>query len=109
MVYIIICILFVIASISIWGWISLFKKYERLELIHTNKEDIIIEMINRIKDINNRINDIDYKGHFKADDEVGFFFNEMKDMTASLMQFVELEEIEIENFEPNKTKSIMKS
>lgn len=102
-------VLFIIAFLAIFGLINMFKRCERIEAVSESKDDIIIAMINRVKTIDARIRDIDYRGHFEADDEVGFFFNEMKEMTDSLMEFVEIEEVTIEDAEKKTNQPIIRS
>ena len=46
--------------------------------IYINNLDAVIE------DINKRLQEVDNKGTFASDDEVGFFFNSLKKMSETL-------------------------
>ena len=54
-------------------------------------ESIILNFNNRTEYINQQLKLIDDKGHFEADDEVGFFFDEMKQLGQELEQLFETE------------------
>ena len=54
-------------------------------------ENIILKVNDTIEFINRQLKIIDDKGHFEADDEVGFFFDEMKQLGQELEQLFETE------------------
>ena len=54
-------------------------------------ENIILKVNDTIEFINRQLKIIDDKGHFEADDEVGFFFEEMKQLGQELEQLFETE------------------
>ena len=56
-----------------------------------NYENIILKVNETIEFINRQLKVIDDKGHFEADDEVGFFFDEMKQLGQELEQLFETE------------------
>ena len=56
-----------------------------------NYENIILKVNDTIEFINHQLKIIDDKGHFEADDEVGFFFEEMKQLGQELEQLFETE------------------
>ena len=56
-----------------------------------NYENIILKVNDTIEFINRQLKVIDDKGHFEADDEVGFFFEEMKQLGQELEQLFETE------------------
>ena len=56
-----------------------------------NYENIILKVNDTIEFINRQLKVIDDKGHFEADDEVGFFFDEMKPLGQELEQLFETE------------------
>jgi len=56
-----------------------------------NYENIILKVNDTIEFINRQLKIIDDKGHFEADDEVGFFFEEMKQLGQELEQLFETE------------------
>ena len=54
-------------------------------------EKIILNVNNTIDLIKHQLKIIDEKGHFEADDEVGFFFEEMKQLGQELDNLFETE------------------
>ena len=57
-------------------------------------ESIILNINNTIETINHQLKLIDDKGHFEADDEVGFFFDEIKQLGNQLEELFETEEVD---------------
>tara|TARA_B100001248_G_C27203599_1_gene372434 strand:+ start:310 stop:546 length:237 start_codon:yes stop_codon:yes gene_type:complete len=53
--------------------------YYSLKRISTY-EEIILQVNDKIEYVNQQLKLIDEKGTFEADDEVGFFFQELKDV-----------------------------
>lgn len=85
--------LFVVFLASLYGNYNLLKSNESLEmeLEKANEEnELLYETISniqiRINNSNKRIEEIDSKGTFKSDDEVGYFFEELKKIQSDLNQ-----------------------
>ena len=57
-------------------------------------ELIILNINNTIETINHQLKLIDDTGHFEADDEVGFFFDELKQLGKQLEELFETEEVD---------------
>ena len=57
-------------------------------------ENIILNINNTIETINRQLKLIDDKGSFEADDEVGFFFDELKQLGTQLEELFETEEVD---------------
>ena len=57
----------------------------------TNYEAIILNINNTIESIKHQLKLIDDKGTFESDDEVGFFFQEVKQLGKQLEQLFETE------------------
>ena len=57
----------------------------------TNYEVIILNINNTIESIKHQLKLIDDKGTFESDDEVGFFFQEVKQLGQQLEQLFETE------------------
>ena len=55
-------------------------------------ETVLNEIDGIIQYITEQINEIDYKGTFKSDDEIGFFFEAISNMTNLLNNLFEQEE-----------------
>ena len=67
-------------SISAFDIRNLIKKNEAME-------DFINKQSDAIAACNTRLNNIDQKGIFYADDEIGWFFNEVKKIQEALNEF----------------------
>ena len=66
-------------------------------------EQIILNFNNTIDTIKQQLKIIDDKGHFEADDEIGFFFDEIKQLGQELDNLFETE-VEDGNKEEEKKK-----
>ena len=88
MLYIITTILFVI--LAIFFAIISFYALRRIN----EYENIILNINNTIESINRQLKLIDDKGSFEADDEVGFFFDELKQLGTQLEELFETEEVD---------------
>ena len=66
-------------------------------------ENIILKVNDTIEFINHQLKIIDDKGHFEADDEIGFFFDEIKQLGQELDNLFETE-VEDGNKEEEKKK-----
>ena len=51
-------------------------------------ENIILKVNDTIEFINHQLKIIDDKGHFEADDEVGFFFTYIKELNNDINQLI---------------------
>lgn len=87
MEYIIIAItlLFLILCYIIF---NLMKKVEKLEKINSSQEEYILEFYKLIKYSEEKIKEIDSKQLFQSDDEVGFFFTNLKDLQDLLSEYI---------------------
>ena len=69
-----------------------------------NYEKIILNINGKVELINNQLKVIDKNGHFEADDEVGFFFEEIKELNKELQQLFETEVDDASKEEEKKEK-----
>ena len=77
--------IFTLAGYAIW---NLMKKTERLETI-IEEQQILINQISTVIDESDRVlTEIDQRGSFSSDDEIGWFFKAVKEIQAVLNQFV---------------------
>tara|TARA_Y100001973_G_C5113744_1_gene289041 strand:+ start:43 stop:297 length:255 start_codon:yes stop_codon:yes gene_type:complete len=73
-------ILTIIVTILGFALYNLLKKNETLE-------DFITKQSDAINECNNRLREIDNKNIFYADDEIGWFFKEVKKIQDALNEF----------------------
>jgi len=81
---IILAILLVVFGFFIW---NLMKKVEKYEDIAQYQQNYIENISTVIGESSKRLREIDEKGTFQSDDEVGFFFNTIKEMQRILDEF----------------------
>lgn len=77
----------------IFGILAIFfaiTTFYSLRRINTY-EDLLVEISDKTDFINNQLKQIDDKGTFEADDEVGFFFTELKELNLILNNIFETE------------------
>lgn len=67
--------------------INLLLKNEKAEDIISSQKVFIEKIIESINYSENRLHKIDERGAFKSDDEIGWFFNEVKKIQNILSQF----------------------
>lgn len=73
---------------------NLLRKLEKQEDVINNQAEILasyLSYLNKISDIiefsDKKLKEVDHKESFKSDDEVGFFFEEIKQIQSALNQF----------------------
>ena len=84
---IVISILSVLVVILGYTTFNLLRKNEKAEDLILKYEKYIQELDQNIQFITKRVDEIDQKGTFKSDDEVGFFFERLKILNDLLKQF----------------------
>jgi len=80
----IICILSLIIAIGTYGIVNLLKQLEQLEEQVSFYIDVVDTVREKVLDVQVQLKEIDIKGSFEADDEVGFVFKEIKDLADDL-------------------------
>jgi uncharacterized membrane protein YraQ (UPF0718 family) len=73
-------IITIITTVLIFALFNLLKKNETLE-------DFITKQSDAVNECNNRLKEIDTKNLFYADDEIGWFFQEVKKIQDALNEF----------------------
>lgn len=68
------------AILCVASWYGLWNTMKKLEIM----EDWISSFMTRIIEINNKVNEIDYKGYFAEDDETGTIFKQLKETINQL-------------------------
>ena len=74
MIFEILCVIF--GTISIFLITLVYYSLKRI----TQYEELILQINDKIEYVNQQLKIIDEKGTFEADDEVGFFFKELKEI-----------------------------
>jgi predicted PurR-regulated permease PerM len=82
-------VIILIILVLILGYVSynLFKKVEQLERIVDSQESYISKFSNSVDFANKRLGEIDEKGTFQSDDEIGWFFESVKTLQSELNDF----------------------
>ena len=84
MIYGILSVLVVILGFTTY---NLLIKNEKAEDIILSQNKFINELNKTINYTNQRLTQIDHRGSFEADDEIGFFFKEVKQLQEKLNEF----------------------
>jgi predicted house-cleaning NTP pyrophosphatase (Maf/HAM1 superfamily) len=87
MLEIIISILGILVVILGYTTFNLLKKNENAEDIIISYVDFYNKMSNEIEKSEKRLKEIDKKGTFKSDDEIGWFFNEIVKLQNNISKF----------------------
>ena len=66
---------------------NLLRKNEKAEDIIISQSDFIKKISTQIDNSQKRLEEIDEKGTFQGDDEIGWFFNEVKIIQNDLSRF----------------------
>jgi|TARA_R110002050_G_scaffold85911_1_gene183124 hypothetical protein len=84
---IIISILSLLVVIFMYTSWNLLRKFEKQEDIITQYDDYITEFNKQIEFTDERLKKIDEKGTFKSDDEIGWFFEQIKVIQDGISRF----------------------
>ena len=84
---IIISVLSVLVILLFYTNYNLLKKNEKCEDIIKSYENYMINLSNTIEFSNSKLKEIDRKGTFDSDDEIGFFFQQLKYLQEQLNNF----------------------
>jgi hypothetical protein len=66
---------------------NLLRKNEKAEDILLSQDTFINKISTQINESQKRLQEIDNKGTFEGDDEIGWFFNEIKHIQNNLSRF----------------------
>ena len=80
-------ILAVVVVTSFFVIRNLLKQIEKLEDIQTEYENFITKQSEAINASNQRLKQIDDRGIFRSDDEIGWFWSEIKRIQDALNEF----------------------
>lgn len=79
--------LIVLTGVFLYTTINLLMKNEKLEDIIVSKESYFNDVDKQVKNILNNLEDLDSKGTFKSDDEIGWFFERFKQIISILDKY----------------------
>jgi cell division protein FtsL len=82
---ILLAILVGVLGFSTW---NLLIKLEKLEDTVQNQQKYVEDISNVLEDSSKRLREIDSKGSFSSDDEVGFFFENLKQIQSVLDAYI---------------------
>ena len=85
-IYIITALSFIILVLLYTTW-NLLRKTERQEDIVNQYNDYITQFNIQIKMSEERLKQVDEKGMFKSDDEIGWFFEQIKVIQDGISKF----------------------
>ena len=77
----------ILLAISIFIIWNLLRKNEKCEDIILNQQTYVDKVKETVTFCDEELKKIDEKGTFKSDDEIGFFFEKIKDLQLILNQF----------------------
>jgi len=83
----IIIILAILVIVLGYTTFNLLKKNEKLEEITTTYENFISELSEALLFSKNKLDEIDSRGVFKSDDEIGWFFGQIQELQKLLDEF----------------------
>jgi len=86
--YIIVTILVVLSGILSYIVFNLLRKVERYEDVTIDQTAYLQNISNLIGDSQKHLNDLDKRGVFKSDDEVGYFFTQLKKVQNELDRYM---------------------
>tara|TARA_B100001094_G_scaffold287953_1_gene303810 strand:- start:434 stop:709 length:276 start_codon:yes stop_codon:yes gene_type:complete len=84
---IIIGILSIIIIVFIYTTFNLLRKVEKIEDVIIKYDSFITEYSKQIENTEKRLEEIDAKGVFKSDDEIGWFFKQIKRLQEDVSRF----------------------
>jgi len=87
MIEIVLGILGILVVILGYTTINLLRKTEKAEDIILSQSKFLNNITSQIEDSATKLSEIDAKGTFEGDDEIGWFFNEIKKIQNDLSQF----------------------
>ena len=97
--FILFLLISIFSSVTLYYALKRITQYEELQLRYDNLITQIQQVINFSTE---KMKQIDASGHFESDDEVGFFFDELKNIQSILNEIFEEDTEETEDAEKEK-------
>lgn len=89
-------VLFLVLALltSLYVIYNLYTKYQTLETVAQENVDFIFAIRNRVLSQQSYLRQLDRRGSFEADDEVGIFFTELKKIINDIAMYLEINQEE---------------
>lgn len=92
-------LLIITLAVSLYANYNLYIKYDKLEETYNDMAETAINNVQFIESIRTRVlsqrsylKQLDRRGAFESDDEVGFFFKELKKIVFDISTYLDLEQ-----------------
>lgn len=89
---------------SVYISYNLYRKYEELERVAQDNVDFILSIRSRVLSQQSYLKQLDRRGAFESDDEVGHFFKELKKIINDIAIYLEMEPEQEELTEPQNIR-----
>lgn len=73
-------------------YIDLEKNYDELDEISTENQEFILSIRNKVLSQQTYLRQLDRNGSFESDDEVGYFFKELKTIINNIASYVDVKQ-----------------
>lgn len=70
------------------GFVLLIRKNNKLEKIINSQSNFINTVAYKVQEASSRLDELDVTGAFKSDDEVGYFFKNLKEIHEDINEFI---------------------
>ena len=77
----------IIIVVFVYTTINLMRKVEKIEDVIIRYDGFISEYSKQLENSQTRLDEIDAKGIFKSDDEIGWFFKQIKRLQDDVSRF----------------------
>ena len=89
--FLLICSVFI--NINLYRkYIDLEKNYDELDEISTENQEFILSIRNKVLSQQSYLRQLDRNGSFEADDEVGYFFKDLKTIINNIASYVDVKQ-----------------
>ena len=85
---------------SVYIIYNMYKKYDELEKVAQENVEFILSLRSRVLSQQSYLKQLDRRGAFESDDEVGYFFKELKKIINDISFYLEVENEENQEEEP---------
>jgi hypothetical protein len=77
----------IVIVVFVYTTINLMRKVEKIEDVIIRYDGFISEYSKQLENSQTRLDEIDAKGIFKSDDEIGWFFKQIKRLQDDVSRF----------------------